>query len=181
MRCRVLATSIAVVSLTWSLLGRAANAPPPPVAPAGPTVQKRSVSMEAALAIARVALDAGAAKGSHVAVVVVDQAGIPLVLLRADEGTEQFVEGAMQKAWTAVNFRASTRQLFEDIQKGKEDFSQLPHVPKALFLMGGVPLKEGNRVVGGLGVAGAVSGLEDDTIAEQGAEAFAKLLKKSAP
>jgi uncharacterized protein GlcG (DUF336 family) len=176
MRCLPLATSIALISVTCSLLGKAANAPPPTAAE--PIVQKHSISMEAALAIARVALEAGAAKGSQVAVVVVDQAGIPLVLLRADHGTEQFVEGATQKAWTSVNFRASTREIFEDIQKGKEDFSQLPHVPKALFLMGGVPLKEGARVVGGLGVAGAVSGLEDDVIAREGAEAFAKLLKK---
>ena len=77
-----------------------------------------------------------------------------------------------------MNFRASTRELFEDIKRGKEDFSQLPHVPKALFLMGGVPLKDGDRVVGGLGVAGAVSGLEDDVIAQQAAVEFAKLLKK---
>ena len=92
--------------------------------------------MEAALAIARVALKAGMERGSDVAVVVVDQAGIPLVVLRADNGTEQFIEGATQKAWTSVNFRASTRELFEDIKRGKEDFSQLPHVPKAHFLDG---------------------------------------------
>ena len=134
--------------------------------------------MDAALAIAKVALKGGLDRGSDVAVVVVDQAGIPLVVLRADNGTEQFIEGATQKAWTSVNFRASTRELFEDIKRGKEDFSQLPHVPKALFLMGGVPLKDGDRVVGGVGVAGAVSGIDDDVIAKQAAVEFAKLLKK---
>ena len=149
-----------------------------PTQPVQPTLQKRTVSMEAALAVARVALTAGMDRGSEVAVVVVDHAGIPLVLLRADNGTEQFIEGATQKAWTSVNFRASTRELFEDIKRGKEDFSQLPHVHKALFLMGGVPLKDGNRVIGGIGVAGAVSGIEDDLIAQQAAQAFAKLLKK---
>jgi uncharacterized protein GlcG (DUF336 family) len=163
------------VTVAGYLLAKAAGQP---AAPVRPTVQRHSISMEAALSIARVALKAGTEKGSDVAVVVVDQAGIPLVLLRADDGTEQFVEGARQKAWTAVNFRASTRELFEEIKKGKEDFSQLPHVPRALFLIGGCPLKDGSRVVGGVGVAGAVSGLEDDVIAQQAARAFALLLKK---
>jgi uncharacterized protein GlcG (DUF336 family) len=142
------------------------------------TVERRSVTMEAALAIAQVVLRAGKERGSDVAVAVVDQAGTPLVVLRADNGTQQFVEGATQKAWTAVNFRASTREMFEDIKKGKEDFSQLPQVPKALFLMGGVPLKDGNTVVGGVGVAGAVSGLEDDAMAQLAVKAFAEMLKK---
>ena len=43
--------------------------------------------------------------------------------------------------------------------------------------MGGVPLKDGHRVVGGVGVAGAVSGIDDDVIARQAALAFAQLLK----
>jgi uncharacterized protein GlcG (DUF336 family) len=170
---RLLALSIATVA--GYLFSQAAGQP---AAPGRPTLQRHSISMEAALSIARVALKAGTDRGSDVAVVVVDQAGIPLVLLRADNGTEQFVEGARQKAWTAVNFRASTRELFEDIKKGKEDFSQLPHVPGALFLMGGCPLKGGSRVVGSVGVAGAVSGEEDDVIAQQAARAFATLLKK---
>jgi uncharacterized protein GlcG (DUF336 family) len=139
---------------------------------------KRSISQEAALAIARVGLKAGLDKGADVAVAVVDQSGILLVLLRSDNGTEQFVEGATQKAWTAVNFRASTRELFESIEKGEEDDSHLPYVPKALFLMGGVPLKDGPAVVGGVGVAGARSGLVDDALAQEAAQAFAQMLKK---
>jgi uncharacterized protein GlcG (DUF336 family) len=144
----------------------------------GVTVAKRSITQEAALAVARVALKAGLGKGADVAVAVVDQSGIPLVLLRADNGTEQFVEGATQKAWTAVNFRASTRELFEAIRKGEEDDSHLSDIPRALFLMGGVPLKDGAAVVGGVGVAGARSGLVDDDLARQAAQAFAEMLKK---
>jgi uncharacterized protein GlcG (DUF336 family) len=44
--------------------------------------------------------------------------------------------------------------------------------------MGSVPLKDGPLVVGGLGVAGAVSGIEDDAIARRAAEEFARLLRK---
>jgi uncharacterized protein GlcG (DUF336 family) len=168
-------TLIVIAGAALSLPAQTTDKPPVKLLT---TVQRHSISMEAALAIARVALKAGTDNGTDVAVVVVDNAGIPLVLLRADNGTEQFVEGATQKAWTAVNFRASTRELFEDIKRGKEDFSQLSHVPKALFLMGGVPLKDGLRIVGAIGVAGAVSGIEDDVIARRAADEYTQLLKK---
>jgi uncharacterized protein GlcG (DUF336 family) len=169
------ASTIGALVVGLSISAQPAGKPAPR---ARATVERRSITMEAALAIAQVALKAGKEKGTDVAVAVVDQAGTPLVVLRADNGTQQFVEGATQKAWTAVNFRASTRELFEDIKKGREDFSQLPYVPKALFLMGGVPLMDGKTVVGGVGVAGAVSGLEDDVMAQQAARAFVEMLKK---
>lgn len=175
MRRIALAALISTAITMVPVLVQAADKPLPP---ARATVEKRSITLEAALAIAQVALKAGKEKGADVAVVVVDQAGIPLVLLRADSGTEQFVTGATRKAWTAINFRASTRELFEAIKKGEEDDSQLPHAQKALFLMGGVPLKEGDTVVGGVGVAGCVSGLDDDAVAQKAAQAFAEMLKK---
>jgi uncharacterized protein GlcG (DUF336 family) len=84
----------------------------------------------------------------------------------------------MDKAWTAVNFKASTRELFETIKENKEDNTQLPYARKSLFLMGGVPLKDGDRVVGGVGVAGFASGMADDEVAQQAANAFTELLKK---
>src|SRR5260370_17518158 len=114
-------------------------------------IQKRSVTAESALAIAQVALKLGKEKGNEVAVAVVDQEGIPLVVLRSDYSTEQFVTGAIDKAWTAVNFKASTREVFETIKDNKEDNSQLPHAQRALFLMDGVPLTEGAIVLVPLG------------------------------
>lgn len=171
----LLTMGIAAVLATLALTAPPADAPSPR---AKALVEKKSVSMEAALAIARVGLKAGQEKKSDVAVAVVDQSGTLLVLLRADNGTQQFVEGATQKAWTAVNFKASTREVFESIRKGDEDNSQLPFVPKALFLMGGVPLKDGETIIGGVGAAGCVSGLDDDYVAQQAAKALTEMLKK---
>jgi uncharacterized protein GlcG (DUF336 family) len=141
------------------------------------TFEKRAVSFDAALEIARAALEAGRAKNPGIAVAVVDDSGIPLVVLRTDTGTEQFVTGAIAKAWTAVNFRSSTREIFESIQSGKEDNSQLPFADKSLFLMGGAPLRDGDVVIGGIGAAGAPSGIDDDAIARAGVQAFAAIVK----
>jgi uncharacterized protein GlcG (DUF336 family) len=141
-------------------------------------ISKESVSAETALAIAQEGLKAGQERGVEVAIVVVDQAGLPLVLLRSDNATEQFVEGATQKAWTALNLKASTKDLFDAVKSSKEDDSMLVFIPKALLLMGGVPLKDGERIVGAVGAAGSPSGLGDDAIARQAAEVFSKGSKK---
>jgi len=50
------------------------------------------------------------------------------------------------------------------IQKGEQVDGQLPFIPKALFLMGGVPLKAGESVVGG--------------VAQQAARAFQRLINR---
>jgi len=144
----------------------------PPAASVPALVTNRSVSLEAALAVAQVGMQEGRELQSDVAVAVVDQAGTLLVLLRANRATEQFVDGAMQKAWTALNLRASTRDVLASIQSGEQDNAQLPFIPKSLFLMGGVPLTVGSEVVGAVGAAGCVNGLDDDAIAQSAARAF---------
>lgn len=144
---------------------------------AEPVVTKQSVSLDGALKIARAVIAAGKARGVDLAVAVVDNAGIPLVVLRADDATEQFVTGATRKAWTAVNFRNSTRAVLADVRKGTQDDGQLPFAEKALFLMGGVPLRDDDEIVGGVGVAGSVNGLDDDAIAVLAAESFAAMKK----
>ena len=151
--------------------------------PNAPVVtEKQSVSFEAALAIARLAIAEGKKKGAdHLAVTVVDQAGIPLVVLRTDTGTEQFVTGATRKAWTAVNFKASTRDVLKTIKSDKGDDSQLPYARNTLFLMGGVSLKFDNMVVGGVGAAGSVEGPDDDALAQHAAQAFETMLDKQKP
>ncbi|MCB1488529.1 MAG: heme-binding protein [Bauldia sp.] len=145
-------------------------------ADAGPAVvERRSVSFEAAMEIARASLAEAEAQKCVSAVVVVDDSALPLVLLRQDGATEQFVTGATRKAWTAVNLRASTRDLLATVKAGVEDDGQLPHVRNALFLMGGVPLRDGDAIVGAVGTAGCVEGLGDDAVARAGAAAFEKL------
>ncbi|MEK6248248.1 MAG: heme-binding protein [Planctomycetales bacterium] len=46
-----------------------------------------------------------------------------------------------------------------------------------MFLMGGVPLKNGQTVVGGVGIAGSDSGIDDDTVAVKAAEKFAAMAR----
>lgn len=144
-----------------------------PVVVAGaPVVERKSVSFEAAMTVAQQTIAAGEQKKCP----IVDGSGIPLVILRLDGGTEQFVEGAKAKAWTAVNLRDSTARLFESIEKGVGDSSQLAFVDKALLLMGGIPLEADGTIVGGIGVAGCPDGPDDEALARHGVGVFQKLI-----
>ncbi|MGO9607289.1 MAG: GlcG/HbpS family heme-binding protein [Candidatus Binataceae bacterium] len=90
------------------------------------------------------------------------------------------VASATDKAWTALNFKKSTRAMLETIQANQGDNGQFPHSKGALFLMGGVPLKDGDMVVGAVGVAGFPSGLDDDHVAQQAALKFQTILADEA-
>lgn len=141
---------------------------------ASSTVSNVSISSQEALRIARIALDEGKRLKSDVAVVVAGQSGLPLVMLRSDRATEQFVTGATRKAWTSINFRASTAELFKLIKAGHGDDSQLVMAKNALFLAGGEPIKKDGVVVGAVGIAGFVEGSDDARVAKLVADSFEK-------
>ena len=132
---------------------------------------------KAMMSIYQEAMATAKQNNTDIAVVVVDSSAIPLVVLRADKATEQFVTDTTCKAWTNISFRNSTPIVLADIEKNKEDFSQLPDAKNALFLMGGVPLKEDNVVIGDVSVAGSVNGLDDNRFIRQTTEGFAEILK----
>jgi uncharacterized protein GlcG (DUF336 family) len=137
-----------------------------------PWIEQKSVRLDAALAVAQAALAHGREHGHSTAVVVANSAGDVVVALRDDGATDQFVEGATQKAWTAVNLRESTQDLDKLVRSGAQD------VRGALFLWGGIPLKVGDAIVGAIGTAGG-TGADDQAQAESGVKAFEKLLEAS--
>lgn len=139
---------------------------------------KPSITCAAALIIAEKCMALGKSKGAHMSIVVADQSGLPLVLLRDDQASEQFADGAKSKAWTAVNLKDSTSNLLKQVKDGKGDNQMLPYAAKSLLLMGGEPLKIGDTVVGAIGAAGSPNGLVDAAVAEHGRLIFEEMLKK---
>lgn len=142
-----------------------------------PIRSEKTITLAAALQIAQRALDKSHADGAtHVAIVVVDNAARTLVSLRDDHATEHPLLAAGRKAWTAANYRSSTNDILARIEAAKGDDGQLVHTTESLFLMGGVPIKDGEEVVDAIGVAGNPSGFEDLAGAMTAAAAFQHLL-----
>jgi len=137
-------------------------------------VTQKTLSLPLAKTMAEAALAECKAKGYNTAVVVVDRAGQPIVMLRDENATAQMTEMARRKAYTARMFRTSTLEF----QKRTEDpkYAAQRDVSEILALGGGVPVNVGNETIGGIASSGSTQD-QDDACAKAGVAKVAELLK----
>jgi uncharacterized protein GlcG (DUF336 family) len=110
--------------------------------------------------------------GQPMNIAVVDSGGNLVAHVRMDRAWIGSVDISIKKAWTARAFDISTKELAELSQSGDQFFGiNTSNDGKVMIFAGGVPLKRGNEVVGGIGVSGGL-GKQDQAVAEAGAEAF---------
>jgi uncharacterized protein GlcG (DUF336 family) len=142
--------------------------------PAQGIVTQRNLSLGLAKTIAEAALAECQAKGFHTAVAVVDRAGQIMVILRDEQASAQSAEMARRKAYTAKMFRSTTL----DFQKRTSDptYAAQRDVADILALGGGVPIRVGDEIIGGVGSSGS-SQEQDDACAKAGVAKAASLLK----
>ena len=135
---------------------------------------QRNLSLGLAKTIAEAALAECQAKGFHTAVAVVDRAGQIMVILRDEQASAQSAEMARRKAYTAKMFRSTTLEF----QKRTSDpaYAAQRDVADILALGGGVPIRVGDEIIGGVGSSGS-SQEQDDACAKAGAAKAASLLK----
>jgi uncharacterized protein GlcG (DUF336 family) len=123
-----------------------------------------------ALEIARAALDQCRKDGFQIAVSVIDRFGQPLVLLRDRFAGLAAAPTATGKAWTAVNFGRDTSELIKMLREGQLS-AGLANLPNVVMLAGGLVVRSGGSIVGGVGVAGAPGGDKDEACARAGIQA----------
>src|SRR3954465_4099595 len=110
--------------------------------------------------------------GQPMNIAVVDAGGNLVAHVRMDNAWIGSVDIAIKKAWTARAFDISTKELAELSQSGDQFFGiHASNNGKVMIFAGGIPLKRGNDVVGGIGVSGGL-GKQDQAVAEAGAAAF---------
>lgn len=125
---------------------------------------------------ARAVIERGIARaqelGFKVAVAVVDDAGHLVACERMDGALWITPEIARAKANAAAAFQATTHELETRFTAGRAVFAGNVAALgdyKLVFGRGGVPLVSGGRVVGAVGVSGAVPPDNDHAIAEAAA------------
>lgn len=92
--------------------------------------------------------------------------------MRMDKAWLGSIDIAINKAWTARAFDISTKELAENSQSGGQFLGlHTSDGGRVMIFAGGIPLKRGKEIVGGIGVSGG-TGKQDQTVAEAGAEAF---------
>ena len=109
--------------------------------------------------------------GFKVAIAVVDEAGHLVACERMDEALFLTPEIARAKANAAAGFRASTLDLEERFTKRMLFADTVASLGsyQLVFGRGGMPIVEGGRIIGAVGVSGAVPADNDHTIADAAA------------
>jgi uncharacterized protein GlcG (DUF336 family) len=139
-----------------------------------PQVEK-NVSMAMALAILQGTLEQCTKDGYKVSVVIVDKGGNVAASIKGDGTNPHTMEFARLKAYTA----RTRGQTSLATMKQMEDpaYSFLKQIPQIVGVGGGVPIKAGNELIGGVGVSGAPGGDKDEVCANAGLAKVADALK----
>jgi uncharacterized protein GlcG (DUF336 family) len=139
-----------------------------------PQVEK-NVSMRMAQAIIDGALEQCAKDGFKVTVAIVDNAGVLHSLVRGDGTAPHTVEVARRKAYTARTRGQTTLEFMKALENPA--MAPLRQIPDTIALGGGVPIRAGGVVIGGVGVGGAPGGDKDEACANAGLARVADALK----
>ena len=146
---------------------------PPALAQA--PLSEKNVSMGLSLAIIEGALEQCTKDGYKVSVVIVDKGGNVAASIRGDGTGPHTMDFARMKAYTA----RTRNQTSLATMKQMEDpaFAFLRQIPNVVGVGGGVPIRAGNEVIGGVGVSGAPGGEKDEACANAGLAKVADALK----
>jgi cob(I)alamin adenosyltransferase len=132
-----------------------------------------SLDLKKAEALIREVENYAASIGKKAVIAVCNDQGNPIAVHVMDDAFLVSYDVALKKAYTAVSVKMSTMELSALVQPG-QTFYGLQNVDKMLVFGGGVPLKVGDRIVGGLGISGG-TGEEDHALCEYGLQVFARL------
>jgi uncharacterized protein GlcG (DUF336 family) len=135
----------------------------------------RDLSFPMALTIAEEAVKSCGANGYAVSVVVVDRGGDIIVAMRADNAGPHTMENARRKAYTARTFRMSTTAYAKRYADNDPVVRQQVTLPNVIAIPGGLPVKVGDDVIGGVGVSGSPG--VDEPCVQAGLDKVADQLK----
>jgi len=130
-----------------------------------PQVEK-NVSMGMALAIIQGTLEQCTKDGYKVSITIVDKAGNVAASIRGDGTNPHTMEFSRLKAYTSRT-RGQTSLEFMKLVSDPAN-AYLRQIPNVVAVGGGVPIKAGNEVIGGVGVSGAPGGEKDEACAIAG-------------
>ncbi|MCC8979986.1 GlcG/HbpS family heme-binding protein [Bradyrhizobium acaciae] len=139
-----------------------------------PLIEK-NVSMAMSLAIMQAALDQCTRDGYKVSVVIVDKGGNVAASVRGDGTGPHTMEFARMKAYTARTRSQTSLATMKQMEDPANAF--LKQIPNVVGVGGGVPIKAGTEVIGGVGVSGAPGGEKDEVCANAGLAKVADALK----
>lgn len=131
-------------------------------------MEVRTVTLEAARRAVTACVERARELGVEVAIAVVDQGGNLKAFARMDGAPLLSSQIAQDKAWTAAAFGLPTHRWWDVVKDEPPLLHGIVKTDRLIVFGGGVPLRSGDEVVGGIGVSGG-SAEQDREIAEVGA------------
>ncbi len=128
--------------------------------------------LDLAVQAAEAALKACAAEGHNVSVAIVARDGATKVLLKADGSGPHTAASATGKAFTSAAMGRDTAGLAGFIASAPENAGLRDMDARMVIQAGGLPVRIGEALVGGIGVGGAPSGDIDAACATAGLTAI---------
>ncbi len=114
--------------------------------------------------------------GVNAVVAIADAGANPILTECMDDSYIASYDIAVNKAFTSVSLKMSTKKLSSLAQPGQPLYGiQFTNNGKIVIFGGGVPLKINGKIVGGLGVSGG-SEEQDTYLAQYGKEIFDKII-----
>ena len=160
--------------LAAAILGLGRGAGP---AGAADLLSQNVLALSLAIQAAQGALSACEQQGFHVSVAVTDQSGLVRVLLRDDHAGPHTLDSSRKKAYTAASLGLSTGVLTKIVLQHPYAAGLARMNDNILIMQGGLPIKAGAEVLGGIGVGGTPGGETDEGCARAGLDKIADRLK----
>lgn len=140
-----------------------------------PSKTHKVLPMSLAVEAAEAGIAACKEHGWNVSVTVADRSGDIRVMIMGDGARDLTKEVTRRKAYTSALLGISTDDLAKRIAGG--GFNPLVYDANLAQGAGGVPIKVGNEVIGGIAAAGAPGGDKDESCAAAGLAKIADQLK----
>lgn len=128
--------------------------------------------LDMAQTAAQTALKACATEGHNVSVAIVARSGVTKAILRADNAGPHTVGSSTGKAFTSASMGRDTAGLADFIGKNPQNDGFRDMDNRLVIQAGGLPIRIGGALVGGIGVGGAPSGDIDAGCARAGLDAI---------
>ncbi|EKS7421070.1 GlcG/HbpS family heme-binding protein [Enterobacter ludwigii] len=136
-------------------------------------LNQKNLSLAQANALATSAIQACVAKNYQVTVTVVDRAGVVKAVQRTDNAGPHTVKASEMKAYTALSAKNASGKVMEAAQSNV-GAQNMRDIPGFLLLAGGLPVKEGDEVIGAIGIGGAPGGHLDEACAQAAIDGLKK-------
>lgn len=117
-------------------------------------IMKASISAEAAQRLVQAAEKKAREIGVPMVIAICDESGVLKAFSRMDGAALLSVGIAQDKAYSAVSFGISTDAWFEFIKNDPPLLHGIVKTDRLTVFGGGYPVKQGDAVIGGIGVSG---------------------------